>query len=171
MNSKGLVYMFTGKGKGKTSAALGVVVRALGVGMKVGWISWFKEEKWQMSELNLKGKIEMYMLGEGFYKLPGDKVTEKEHKQAAKKALKKAGELIKRVEVLVLDEVCKAVEDGLVEVGEVASLINQREKTHVILTGRGKIKELVEAADLVTEMKKIKHPFDKGIKAIKGLDY
>ncbi len=171
MSSKGLVYMFTGEGKGKTSAALGVVVRALGADMKVGWISWFKEEKWQMSELNLKGKIEMYMLGEGFYKLRGDKATEKEHKQEAKKALRKAGELIKRVDVLVLDEVCKAVEDGLVEGEKVIDLINKRGKTHVVLTGRGKIKELVEVADLVTEMKKIKHPFDKGIKAIKGLDY
>jgi cob(I)alamin adenosyltransferase len=168
---KGLVYVFTGDGKGKTTAALGVAVRALARGMKVGWVSWFKEEKWRMSELGLKGKIEMHMMGKGFYNLPGDKATPEEHKKAAEAGLKKTESLLSKVDVLVLDEVNKAVKDKLVGLNDLINLISKKGKTHLVLTGRGMDKQIVELADLVTEMKKIKHPFDKGIKAVKGLDY
>jgi len=163
-----MVYVFTGDGKGKTSAALGIVVRALSHGMKVGWVSWYKEEKWGIGELRLKGKIEMYFLGKGFYKLPTDKVTPKIHRQAAAAGLKQAEKLIKKVDVLVLDEVNNAVKDGLIDL---IDLINLRKNTHLILTGRNANKKIIELADLVTECKKIKHPFDKGKKAVKGLDY
>jgi len=168
---KGLVYVFTGDGKGKTTAALGVTVRAVASGMKVGWVSWYKEEKWRMSELGLKGKIEMYMMGKGFYKLPGDEATAEEHKKAAEAALEKAESLLGKVEALVLDEVNKAVKDKLIDLNDLINLISKRGKTHLVLTGRKADKQIVELADLVTEMKKIKHPFDKGIKAVKGLDY
>ena len=177
---KGMIYVFTGEGKGKTSAALGVAVRAVSNGMKVGWVSWYKEERWPISEKKLptgsllkglKGSLEMYFMGEGFYKLPTDHATSKEHKMAGSKALKKAGELVKKVDVLVLDEVNNAIKDKLVEVDEVIELLEKREKTHVILTGRDADKKIVKIANLVTECKKIKHPFDKGVKAIKGLDY
>lgn len=166
---QGKIYVFTGGGKGKTTAALGVVVRALSQGMRVGWVSWYKE---RLGEEKILGdKVEMYAVGKGFYKLPGDKATEAEHRQAAKRGLKKAGKLIKKVDVLVLDEVSKAIKDGLVKVDEMLELINRRNKTHLVLTGRGVDKQIVEVADLVTEMKKIKHPFDKGEKAVRGLDY
>ena len=167
---QGLVYVFTGEGKGKTSAALGVAVRALCAGMKVGWVSWYKE-KVLPTRMFLEGKLEMYAMGKGFYKLPGDKATPEEHKQAAAAALNKAGKLIKRMDVVVLDEVNNAVHDKLINLKQLTNLINKRGKTHLILTGRNACPELVEWADLVTEMKKIKHPFDKGIKAVKGLDY
>ncbi len=169
--NRGLIYIFTGEGKGKTTAALGVAVRALGRGMRVGWVSWYKTEEWGMGELGLKGKVEMHMAGKGFYKLPTDKATPGQHKAAAEKALKKAGELIGDVEVLVLDEVNNAIGDKLIKLDEVIELILKRGKAHVILTGRGVSKKLVEIADLVTECKKIKHPFDRGVKAVKGLDY
>ena len=181
---KGLVYLFTGDGKGKTSAALGVAVRAVCSGMRVGWVSWYKEDKWPISEKELptrmipEGKMRMYFMGEGFYELPTDKATPEEHRKAAKKALKKAEDLLKKVDVLVMDEVVKAVADGLVEEKEVVRVVEKRGKVHVILTGRGRpIKKsstrmiLEGVADLVTECKKIKHPFDKGIKAVKGLDF
>lgn len=212
---KGLVYVFTGEGKGKTSAALGVVVRALCNDMRVGWVSWYKEESWPISEkelpakTRLAGKLEMYFMGEGFRLKPElgiknselkktelkggeqvvDKASEVEHKKAAEKALKKAESLLKKVDVLVMDEVVKAVADGLVEEKAVMRVVEKRDKTHVILTGRGPIGNstsrldleglggevtrsgLVSVADLVTECRKIKHPFDKGIKAVKGLDY
>lgn len=173
MNTKkGLVYVFTGEGKGKTSAALGVAVRAASNGMKVGWVSWYKEKKWQISEMKLKLKnLQMYWLGEGFYKLPTDHALPIEHKLAAETALKQAEKLLKTVSVLVLDEVNNAVGDKLIDLNHLIDLINKRGKTHLILTGRGVCPELVERADLVTEMKKIKHPFDRGIKAVKGLDY
>ena len=181
---KGMVYVFTGEGKGKTSAGLGVAVRAVSNGMKVGWVSWYKEEKWPISEKKLSsrmisrgggtmpvGNLKMYFMGEGFYKLPTDHATLREHKKAGSKALKKAEELIKKVEVLVLDEVNNAIKDKLVGLNEVIKLIEKRGKVHVILTGRNANKKIVELADLVTECKKIKHPFDKGLKAVKGLDF
>ena len=171
MNIKqGLVYVFTGEGKGKTSAALGVAVRAVCAGMKVGWVSWYKE-KVLPSRSVLEGRLEMYAMGKGFYKLPGDKATPEEHKQAAAAALKQAEKLLKTVDVLVLDEVNNAVSDKLINLKQVIDLINKRGKTHLILTGRGAARRLLAGADLVTEMKKIKHPFDKGIKAVKGLDH
>lgn len=164
--------MFTGDGKGKTSAALGVAVRAASNGMKVGWVSWYKEPKWPISEMNLKLKnLKMYWLGEGFYKLPTDHATPSEHKLAAEAALKMAESLLGKVDVLVLDEVNNAVNDQLIDLNHLTRLIAKRGKTHLILTGRGATRRLLVGADLVTEMKKIKHPFDKGLKAVKGLDY
>ena len=172
MNTKGLVYVFTGDGKGKTSAALGVAVRAALSGMKVGWVSWYKERRWPISEMKLKLKnLKMYWLGEGFYQLPTDHATPSEHKQAAAAALKQAEKLITKVDVLVLDEVNNAVKDKLIDFNHLNALIKKRGKTHLILTGRGASRRVLEGADLVTEMKKIKHPFDRGQKAVKGLDY
>ena len=173
MNSKlGLVYVFTGDGKGKTSAALGVAVRAASNGMRVGWVSWYKEKKWPISEMKLKLKnLKMYWLGEGFFRLPTDHASPKDHKDAAQNALKQAEKLLPKVDVLVLDEVNNAVKDKLINLIDLINLISKRGKTHLILTGRGTSGRVLEVADLVTEMKKIKHPFDKGIKAVKGLDY
>lgn len=171
---QGLVYVFTGDGKGKTSAALGVAVRAALSGMKVAIIQWYKEKRWPIAEHKI-GKyiknIKIYPLGSGFYQLPTDHATATEHKQAAEAALKMAGELISKVDVLVLDEVNNAVYDKLIDLDHLTSLIKKRGKTHLILTGRGASGRVLEGADLVTEMKKIKHPFDSGKKAVKGLDY
>lgn len=170
--NSGLVYVFTGDGKGKTSAALGVAVRATLAGMKVGWISWYKEKKWPISEMKLKLKnLKMYWIGEGFYKLPTDHASQARHKRAATKALKQAEKLLKKVDVLVLDEVNNAVHDKLINLNHLTSLMAKLGKTHLILTGRNADKKIIELADLVTEMKKIKHPFDKGVKAVKGLDF
>jgi len=173
MNSKlGLVYVFTGDGKGKTSAALGVAVRAASNGMRVGWVSWYKEKKWPISEMKLKLKnLKMYWLGEGFFRLPTDHASPKDHKDAAQNALKQAEKLLPKVDVLVLDEVNNAVKDKLINLNDLMDLISKRGKTHLILTGRGATRRVLVGADLVTECKKIKHPFDKGLKAVKGLDY
>jgi cob(I)alamin adenosyltransferase len=168
MNTKGLVYVFTGEGKGKTSAALGVVVRALSHGMKVGWVSWYKQQI--PSARFFKKRVKMYALGKGFYRLPGDQASLKAHRQAAARALEQANSLINQVEVLVLDEVNNAVKDKLIDLIGLIDLISKRGKTHLILTGRGADKEVIKLADLVTEMKKIKHPFDSGKKAVPGLD-
>lgn len=170
MNTKqGLVYVFTGDGKGKTSSALGVAVRAASAGLKVGWVSWYKE-KVLPARFNIEG-VEMYAIGKGFYKLPEDHASPAEHKQAAVTALRQAEKLLKKVDVLVLDEVNNAVQDKLINLIDLINLISKRGKTHIILTGRNANKKIIELADLVTEMKKVKHPFDKGIKAVKGLDY
>ena len=174
ITNQGLVYVFTGDGKGKTSAALGVAVRAALSGLKVAIIQWYKEKRWPISEHKI-GKyiknIRIYPLGSGFYKLPTDHATPQEHKQAAAAALKQAEKLMNRVDVLVLDEVNNAVADKLIDLNDLIRLLSKQGKTHLILTGRGARSELVALADLVTEMRKIKHPFDKGLKAVRGLDY
>jgi len=171
---QGLVYVFTGDGKGKTSAAIGVGVRAALSGMRVAMVCWYKEVKWQVSELELPKKIknfEIFLSGKGFYKLPTDHVTLKEHKKKAGEALKKANDLVDKVDVLILDEVNNAIKDGLIDLSDLIDLISKRGETHLILTGRRVSKKIVEMADLATEMKKIKHPFDHGVKAVKGLDF
>jgi len=82
-----------------------------------------------------------------------------------------AKKLVGKVDVLILDEVNNAIVDGLIDLIDLIDLISKRGKTHIIITGRHASAELVEVADLVTEMKKIKHPFDQGKKAVRGLDY
>ena len=171
---KGLVYVFTGEGKGKTSAALGVAVRAALSGLKVAIVQWYKEKSWPIAEHKIGNyikNIKIYPLGSGFYKLPTDHASPEDHKRAAQSALKKAESLLGKVNVLVLDEVNNAVKDKLINLTQLINLISKRGKTHLILTGRGARPELVERADLVTEMRKIKHPYDRGLKAVKGLDY
>ena len=174
MNTKGLVYVFTGDGKGKTSAALGVAVRAAISGMKVAIVQWYKEKRWPIAEHQI-GKfiknIKIYPLGSGFYQLPTDHASPAEHRRAAEAALKMAEKLLGKVDGLVLDEVNNAVKDKLIDLNYLIKLIGKRGKTHLILTGRGASGRVLEGADLVTEMKKIKHPFDKGQKAVKGLDF
>lgn len=195
---KGLVYVFTGEGKGKTSAAIGVGVRAALNGMKVGMVCWYKSKDWDVSEYKIPEKIrnfKIYILGKGFNIssqqsvvssqnggkvrvafLQGggivvDKASKKEHREAAEKALEKARELVGKVDVLILDEVNNAVKDKLIDLVDLVDLISKRDKTHLVITGRGAHKKIVEIADLVTEMKKVRHPFDKGKKAVKGLDF
>lgn len=174
MKNRGMIYIFTGDGKGKTSAGMGTAVRAALGEMKVAIVHWYKEERWKTNDQKLKDllpNLEVYLMGQGFYKLPTDHAGEDEHKAAAIAALEKAKELLEKVEVLVLDEILNTIGDGLLSEEEVLELVEMRGKVHLVLTGRGASEKIIEVADLVTEMKKIKHPFDKGKKAVKGLDY
>ncbi|KKU44664.1 MAG: Cob(I)alamin adenosyltransferase [Microgenomates group bacterium GW2011_GWE1_47_12] len=171
---QGLIYVFTGEGKGKTSAAVGIAVRAALRGMKVAIVQWYKEERWPIAEHKLGekfGNIQVYPMGAGFYQLPSDHAMPEEHQQAARGAYQKAEELVGKVEVLILDEVCNAIGDKLVTEELVIKLLEQRGETHVILTGRGLTEKIKDMADLVTECTKIKHPFDTGRMAIAGLDF
>lgn len=120
-------------------------------------------------------------MGRGFYKLPTDHADPDEHRQAANKALKLADKLLsadrqltinnQQLFLLILDEALNAVADGLISQISLIRLIRQRNATHIILTGRGAPKKLIDMADLVTEMKNIKHPYDVGRKAVLGLDF
>jgi len=182
MTGEGLVYIFEGNGKGKTSAALGVALRMLLLKNKVVWISWFKEESWKMSEMGLAWQfpelIKMHWGGKGFFGGPMDHDTPDGHKKAAVAAFSMAKEVLAKneedggmVSLLVLDEVIRAVNDGLISLNDILNLVKMRGKTHLVLTGHNCPKELINEADLVTEMKKIKHPYDKGILAVRGLDF
>lgn len=193
----GQIYIFTGDGKGKTSAALGTAMRAVGNSMQVAWVAWYKQKNWQLSEMQTLKQIGVttYLLGEGF-RLPEsikgkstsknqrlkvaqvgsagvvvDTASEESHRQAAQAALRQAEQLIASVDVLVLDEVNNAVADGLLAVDDLLELLVKRGKTHLILTGRNAHKSLIEVADLVSQITKVKHPYDRGNLAIKGLDF
>ena len=171
---KGMVYVFTGEGKGKTSAGMWTGVRAALSGMKVAVICWYKEARWPTADQRIGGFVpgmKVYVKGKGFYKLPTDHTSEEGHREAANEGLRLARRPLSKVDVLVLDEINNAVGDGLVSERDVVELIEKRGGTHLVLTGRGAGKKVVGLADLVTEMRKIKHPFDRGLKAIKGLDY
>jgi cob(I)alamin adenosyltransferase len=190
----GLIYIFTGNGKGKTSAALGVATRAICAKLKVAWVAWYKEATWDISEKHLPEflPIDFYLLGKGFYiqkptktinklktaplKSGGvvtDDNTKNQHYEAAQIAYRKATQILESQshDVLVCDEINNALSEKLLTSEQVLSLLKLRHKTHLVLTGRDARKEIIEVADLVTEMKKIKHPYDLGQKAIKGLDF
>ena len=185
MRNSGLVYVFTGEGKGKTSAALGVAMRAVGQEKRVAMVQWYKEKLWQIGEHRLpellkQSLFDIYPMGQGFYKLPTDHATADDHKTAAQRALKFADRLLSHhpssinhqpLFILVLDEAVNAVNDGLIDLIDLINLISKRGQTHIILTGRNTPKKLIDLADLITEMKNIKHPYDSGRKAVLGLDY
>lgn len=195
----GLKYVFTGDGKGKTSAALGVVLRSLLLGKKVIWISWYKSKDWKISEMKLtkkfSGLLQMYWMGKGFYiketkplikkgneKLKLAKVndgvvvdydTPAGHKLAAQEALKLALRMIEEEKcwLLVLDEINQTVDDGLLKIEELQSLLIIKSQVNLILTGRSFPRSLDDKVDLVSEIKKVKHPFDVGTMAKEGLDF
>ena len=176
-----MVYVFEGSGKGKTSAALGVTIRMLLLSKSVVWISWFKEESWKVSEMKLSKKfknIKMYWMGKGFFGGPDDHSSLDTHVLAAQSAVNLAKNILinktnkgKGVDLLVLDEVIKAVNDNLIALSDLLDLIKMRGEIHLVLTGRDCPLEIKEVADLVTEMEKKKHPYDKGTLAVRGLDF
>ncbi len=187
MKNTGLVYVFTGEGKGKTSAALGVATRSLLLDKKVVWVAFYKQESWGLAEAKLKDKfvnLGMYFSGKGFKigkktapvgtqgHVVVDTASEEEHKLAAENGLEVVrGKLVDKPFLLVMDEVLNAVSEGLLEGKRVIELLSNRGETHVILTGRGVTEEIVKMADLVTECKKIKHPYDQDKLAVAGLDF
>jgi cob(I)alamin adenosyltransferase len=179
---EGLVYVFEGDGKGKTSAALGVALRMLLLQKRVEWISWFKEESWKTAEMKLpevfEENLKMHWMGKGFYGGPMDHGTPEGHKRAALEALMLAGEILAKKEelgetldLLVLDEVLRAIDSGFLDTKELLEVIKKRGGTHLILTGRECPADILDMVDLITEMKKVKHPFDKGVLAVPGLDF
>ena len=172
--TKGLVQIFTGDGKGKTSAALGAVLRALGHGLRV-YIVYFMKGDYPYGErgiLSNLSNVDMASFGQkGFVDPANVKPEEKEQARLALAAAREAM-LSGNYDLVVLDEVNLAVAWKLVELDEVVRLINDKpQNVELILTGRRADAKLVQMADLVTEMLKIKHPYDKGIKARQGIEY
>ncbi len=177
----GLTHAYIGNGKGKTTAAVGTAFRAAGYGWKIVFIQFMKEAKWPSGERTSLRKlgIEVFVMGEGFYKILNDNKSDDQHKIAAAKALELSYKKIMSGEyqLVILDELGSAVEEGLLEQKPVEQLLKDHAKdktarnVHLIWTGHKKIEWMLKYADLVTEMKKIKHPYDSGIIATKGLDY
>ena len=169
--------IYTGNGKGKTSAALGTAFRAVGQGMKVLMVQFIKGS-WHYGELDSakmipEDRFEVIPMGRGFVKVGAEKPD-----PADVEMVRRAWEFGKeklfaaKHDLLILDEINYAIHYGMLPAEEVAEVLARRpENVHVILTGRNAPAALVEMADLVTEMKEIKHPFQKGILAARGIDY
>jgi cob(I)alamin adenosyltransferase len=171
---KGLIIVNTGAGKGKTSAALGMVFRALGHGMRVGVVQFTKgaiETGEAAFAGQLEGRVDFYTLGEGYTWETQDRGRDT---AVAGKAWERARALIEdpRYQIVVLDELNIVLKYGYLPLDEVLeTLRHKREDLHIVITGRNAREELIELADLVTEMKLIKHPYKGGIKAQKGIEY
>ena len=170
----GLLVVNTGDGKGKSTAALGTVVRALGWGHSVGIVQYVKGN-WKTGErefLKKLGDVLRYeVMGEGFTWETQDRERDI---AAAEKAWQISLEMLQSgdYDLVVLDELNIVLRHEYLDAAEVVKGLQSRDKrTHVIVTGRDAPDMLIEAADLVTEMTKIKHPFDAGIKAARGLDF
>ncbi|MEC7711479.1 MAG: cob(I)yrinic acid a,c-diamide adenosyltransferase [Thermoproteota archaeon] len=178
MSSKnGLIIVYTGNGKGKTTAALGLSLRAIGYEHKVCMLQFIKGS-WHYGEMDSSKKLgsnfELIAVGKGFVGILDDNSPREEHEKYAAEALKICREKIfsEKYDVVILDEVNYAIDLGLLDVNEIVKLIKEKpEKLDLVLTGNHAKEEIIELADLVTEMKEIKHPFKSGIKAKKGIDF
>jgi cob(I)alamin adenosyltransferase len=177
VGQKGLVIVYTGGGKGKTSAALGLVLRAVGYNHKVCMVQ-FVKGSWHYGELDsakrLAPEFEMITAGKGFVGILDDKSPREEHVKAANDTLMISREKILsgKYNVVILDEINYAVQLELLKLDDVIDLIKSKPtELDLVLTGNHAAKEVIELADLVTEMKEIKHPFKSGLKAKKGIDF
>lgn len=173
---KGLIIVHTGPGKGKTTAALGLAFRAVGSGLRVLMVQFIKGS-WHYGELDAarmlgEDKLTIRAMGRGFVKLGGE--IDPADQKAAAEAWAFAREKIfsGEYDMIILDEINYAVSYGLVRVAPVVEALEQKpEGVHVVLTGRNAAPEIIAVADLVTEMREIKHPYQKGIQAQRGIEY
>jgi len=177
-----VIHIYTGDGKGKTTASLGLALRAIGANKKVLIIQFMKKpdfsEHEAIKKYNLPIEIESY--GIGFYHILGDGHTDQEHKNACQRALERAREALEeqKYDLIILDEINVALGFNLIKLNDIlniltpkAHLVGGTKVTDVVLTGRKAHPKLIELADLVTEMKEIKHYFNNGLEARKGIEY
>lgn len=174
---QGLLIVYTGDGKGKTTAALGMCVRAVGYDWRICIIQ-FVKGSWKYGELKglkrLEPNVELHVIGEGFVGIVDDTKSFEEHRAAAKAGVALALEKLisNDYQLVILDELNVAVDLGLVTQEELENVIQARgELQNVVITGRGASDWLIQRADLVTEMREIKHPYQKGVLAQKGIDW
>ena len=171
---KGLIVVFTGTGKGKSTAAFGMLLRALEHGMKAAVVQYVKgaiETAETGAFARFGDRVEWHRMGEGFHWITQDAELDK---KAAERAWEKSCELMARPELgmLILDELLVALRlRQLDEARVIDALEKKRENLHVVLTGRGASDAIIERADLVTEMKMIKHPYKSGIRAQAGIEF
>ena len=177
MAEDGLVIVYTGGGKGKTTAALGMALRAVGYGHKVCMIQFIKGS-WHYGEMDSSKKLapefELVAIGKGFVGILDDTSPKEDHEKYAEEAIKVCKDKIlsEKYDLIILDEINYAVNLSLINIKNVVDLIKLKpKKLDLVLTGNHAKEEILKLADLVTEMKEIKHPFQSGIKAKKGIDF
>ncbi len=173
----GLVVVITGNGKGKTSSAMGMAVRACGHGMKTSIIQFMKGDlytgEWDgIGKLNCD--VEIIPTGMGFCGIQGNPYPHSEHREAAQQALRIAEEKIfsGKFDVVILDEINNALNLKLLDIDQVMDILNRKPPlTHLILTGRDAHPQIIELADTVSEVNEVKHAYRKGIEPQPGIDY
>ena len=183
---KGQILVYYGQGKGKTTAALGLALRAVGRGWRVCMLQFTKSGEWPPGEPvgenaaagRLAPEVELITTGLGFVNILGDPYPFEAHQEAAEKGLVLAREKLasNTYDLVILDEVLGAVSQGQLALDAVLAAVRDRPPSvSVLLTGHDDseafIEQVLAVADLATEMRKVKHPFDKGRQASKGLDY
>lgn len=175
MKGPGKIQVFTGDGKGKTTAAMGLAVRAIGRGYKVFIVQFLKAPNTSGEQIAFQALAPMITIKpmgrNGFIFERG---YEPQDKDMAKQAMDEVREAMQsgNFDIIVLDEVNVAVDFGLVDVQDVLDLMNSKpDNIELVLTGRNARPEIINRADLVLEMKKIKHHFDKGVRAREGIEY
>jgi cob(I)alamin adenosyltransferase len=177
--TRGLVIVYTGNGKGKTTAAIGLALRAAGNNLRVYFLQFIKGQ-WKTGESRaipaLAPNVELVRMGRGFTidRLRDPRIPMGEHENAAAAAFAHAGEVVRSgaYDMVVLDELLGSIKAGLVPLDDVLRLVRDKPPTlHLVMTGRGAPPALIDAADLVTEMTPIKHPFERGIKAQRGIEF
>lgn len=173
MARRSIVLINTGHGKGKSSAAMGVMVRGWARGWRICVIQFVKSGKWKVGERKLADElgIEWYTLGDGF---TWESTDPAETAALGRHAWELAAEKLASgdYDLLILDELTYVMKYGWVEVERVVEAVKNRAPgTNVVITGRDAAPELIEIADTVTEMRKIKHAYDTGIKAMKGIEF
>ncbi len=171
---QGLVIINTGNGKGKTTASLGTVLRAWGRGMRVCVVQFIKAETGNWGEIKAAHKldIEWHAMGDGFTWLSKD-LDETAEKTRRAWALAQERIASGEYDLIVLDEMTYAFHNGWLDVQQVIGWLREHKprELHLIITGRAAPEELIEFADLVTEMREIKHPYQRGIKAQAGIEF
>ncbi|HLB73804.1 MAG TPA: cob(I)yrinic acid a,c-diamide adenosyltransferase [Sedimentisphaerales bacterium] len=180
MLDKGLVQVYTGDGKGKTTAAFGLALRAAGQNNKVLIYQFLKPpsldigERFALQLGAVRIRVEALDVAWDMAESPDDKEAFAEMKSAIRDALERLAQTAEKrlYDVLILDEIVFCLAKGLAELEDIKGIIDRRDPgVEIVMTGRGASKELLALADLVTEMKNVKHPFDKGIGARRGIDY
>lgn len=174
---QGLIVVITGYGKGKTTTALGLALRACGHNLRTCIIQFMKGDlyagEWDgVKKMNCS--IEMITTGKGFCGIQGNPYSYQEHRANAQEALKLAREKLAsgRVDLLILDEINNALHLKLVDLEQVLELIRQKPPmVHLVLTGRDAAAQVIELADTVSEIKEIKHAYRQGIEPQPGIDY
>ncbi len=180
MLEKGLVQIYTGDGKGKTTAAFGLALRAAGQGNKVLIYQFLKPPSIDIGE-RFALQLGAVRIRTETLDVPWNMSESFEDEKAVAGMQTAISEAIERIaqtaekrfyDVLILDEIVYCLSKGLAKLEDVKSLIDRKDPSvEIVLTGRGATKELIEMADLVTEMKNIKHPFDKGLSARRGIEF
>lgn len=166
---KGLIHVYTGEGKGKTSVVLGTALRAARYGLKVFFVQFMKSDIEEKTLRQVKG-IDYKCFGQEKW-IHKDKV-EQEDKELAQQGLKFAEGILNEYDIVILDEIILAAWFGLLDEKDVLALIDKKpEHVELILTGRNASEKLIDKADYVSDITKVKHPYDKGILAREGIDY